>query len=176
MGKLRGLVLLSGLLLAACATTPLTPEEIAVESRAYMTRNSLERGVVTTPSGLQYRVVRAVGAEQPRPQATDIVIVHYEGRFPSSGRFDKRGEVFDSSYERGEPAEFPLNRVIRGWTEGVGLMRLGEEYMLYIPPELAYGERGAGADIPPNQALVFKVELLGIKRADGTELMAPPRD
>lgn len=163
---LKKLLVLAALFATACASTPMTPEERAADSARWLARNGERAGVITTASGLQYRVVRSVGEDQPRPAPEDTVIVHYEGTFP-------RGGVFDSSYERNEPAEFPLNRVIRGWTEGVGLMRVGEEFELFIPPELAYGARGAGEDIPPNQALVFRVELLGIKRADGTEVRAP---
>ena len=111
-------------------------------------------GVVTTESGLQYKVL--VAGEGDKPSAEDVVTVHYEGRLLS-------GEIFDSSIQRGEPATFPLNGVIAGWTEALQLMSVGSKWQLTIPPELAYGERGAGAMIQPNSVLVFDVELLSIE-------------
>jgi FKBP-type peptidyl-prolyl cis-trans isomerase len=147
---------LAGVLaLAACASKPLTPEERAAESARFLAANARRAGVTTTASGLQYRVMRAVQDDAARPTARDTVRVHYEGRLPD-------GEVFDSSYARGAPAAFELARVIDGWTEGLQLMRPGEMYEFFIPPALAYGERGAGGVIAPNQALVFKVELIEI--------------
>ena len=94
--------------------------------------------------------------EGDKPAATDVVKVHYEGRLLD-------GTVFDSSYQRGAPAEFPLNGVISGWTEGLQLMTVGSQWELYIPPELAYGPQGAGGAIGPNSTLIFKVELLEIR-------------
>jgi len=152
----------AGAVLAACATKPLTPEERAAESARFLAENGRRAGWTTTASGLQYRVLRAMGEERARATAADTVQVHYEGRFPS-------GKVFDSSYERGEPAEFELQRVIDGWTEGVALMREGEMYEFAIPPALAYGARGAGEDVPPNQVLLFKVELLAIVATPAVE-------
>lgn len=108
----------------------------------------------TTDSGLQYRVLRE--GEGRKPSATDVVLVNYEGRMTD-------GTVFDSSYERGEPISFPLNRVIAGWTEGVQLMPEGAVYEFYIPSELAYGKRGAGGVIPPDTDLIFKIELIEVK-------------
>ncbi|MFY9513891.1 MAG: FKBP-type peptidyl-prolyl cis-trans isomerase [Rubrivivax sp.] len=107
----------------------------------------------TTPSGLGYRVLKE--GTGPSPQATDTVRVHYKGMFMD-------GKEFDSSYSRGQPTEFPLNRVIKCWTEGVGLMKVGGKAKLTCPPAIAYGERGAGGVIPPNATLQFEVELLGI--------------
>lgn len=107
----------------------------------------------TMPSGLVYRVLK--DGTGPSPQPTDTVRVHYKGTFPD-------GKEFDSSYTRGQPAEFPLNRVIKCWTEGVGLMKVGGKARLVCPPAIAYGERGAGGVIPPNATLHFEVELLGI--------------
>jgi FKBP-type peptidyl-prolyl cis-trans isomerase FkpA len=108
---------------------------------------------VTTPSGLVYRVVKE--GTGPRPTATDTVKVHYRGTFPD-------GKEFDSSYKRGEAIEFPLNRVIKCWTEGVQRMQVGGKALLTCPPGIAYGERGAGGVIPPNATLQFEVELVGI--------------
>jgi len=109
--------------------------------------------VLTTPSGLQYMVLRE--GSGPRPMASDTVRVNYEGKLLD-------GTVFDSSYERGEPAEFPLNRVIAGWTEGLSLMPVGAKYRFWIPSDLAYGASGSPPKIGPNATLTFDVELLGI--------------
>jgi FKBP-type peptidyl-prolyl cis-trans isomerase FkpA len=123
------------------------------EGQAYQEENAAREGVEVTDSGLQYEVLREGDGE--RPSETDVVEVHYEGRLVN-------GDVFDSSYERGEPAVFPLNRVIAGWTEGVQLMREGAQYRFVIPAELAYGDRDVGGAIPPNSTLIFEVELLSI--------------
>lgn len=112
-------------------------------------------GPITTPSGLVYQSLKE-GAGAP-PAATDTVRVHYRGTLPD-------GREFDSSYKRNEPAEFALNRVIRCWTEGVQLMKLGGKARLTCPPAIAYGERGAGGVIPPNATLQFEIELLSIRR------------
>ena len=122
--------------------------------QAFLAANAKKEGVTTTASGLQYKVLEAgTGA---RPSAKDSVNVHYRGTFID-------GKTFDSSYDRGEPISFPLNGVIKGWTEGVQLMPVGAKYEFYIPYDLAYGERGAGGVIPPYAALIFVVELLGIE-------------
>ncbi len=109
--------------------------------------------VVTTASGLKYEVLNEGSGASP--SASDKVTVHYRGTLTD-------GTEFDSSYKRGEPATFPLNRVIKGWTEGLQLMKEGAKYRFTIPPQLGYGERGAGAMIPPNATLVFDVELLKV--------------
>lgn len=122
-------------------------------SEEFLAANKKKQGVKTTQSGLQYQVIKeGTGAA---PKENSIVKVHYHGTLPS-------GKVFDSSVDRKEPATFPLNRVIDGWTEGLQLMKVGGKYRFFIPPDLAYGERGSGPDIGPNQALVFDVELLDI--------------
>lgn len=119
----------------------------------FLAENAGKPGVVVLPSGLQYTVItEGTGA---KPKATDRVKCHYEGTLTN-------GQVFDSSYRRGEPAVFPLNGVIAGWTEGVQLMAEGAKYRFFIPYHLAYGERGAGQSIPPYAALVFDVELIEI--------------
>lgn len=110
----------------------------------------------TTGSGLVYTVLKA--GQGPQPAATDVVRVHYRGTFPD-------GKEFDSSHSRGQPAEFPLNRVIKCWTEGVQMMKVGGKAKLVCPPAIAYGERGTpGGPIPPNATLHFEVELLGIAK------------
>ncbi len=121
--------------------------------KTFLEENAQRDGVQVTPSGLQYEVVRA--GDGPRPKATDTVRVHYQGTLID-------GTEFDSSYGRGEPAVFPLNRVISGWTEGLQLMPVGSEYRFVIPSDLAYGGRNQGK-IGPNSTLIFKVELLGIE-------------
>ena len=118
--------------------------------------NAKKPGVVTTASGLQYQVIRAGGG--PRPVASDTVLVHYEGRL-----VDAAHTVFDSSYQRGQPAAFPLDKVIPAWTEGVQLMPTGAKFRFLVPPALGYGAAGAGGVIPPGAVLEFDVELLAIK-------------
>lgn len=121
---------------------------------AFLAENAKKDGVVTLPSGLQYQVLKEGNGK--KPSAMDQVVCHYEGTLID-------GTVFDSSYKRNEPATFGLNQVIAGWTEGVQLMSEGAKYRFFIPYNLAYGERGAGAQIPPFAALVFDVELIQVK-------------
>ena len=127
--------------------TPLLILAVAVAAPA------LAAEPVTTPSGLVYRSLQ--DGSGPSPAATDRVRVHYRGTFPD-------GREFDSSHKRGQPAEFPLDRVIKCWTEGVQRMKVGGKAQLVCPPAIAYGERGAGSSVPPNATLHFEVELLGI--------------
>jgi len=124
------------------------------EGEKFLAENAKREGVKTTASGLQYEVLEATLGQKPK--ATDSVRVHYEGTLID-------GTIFDSSYKRGESIAFPLNGVIKGWTEGLQLMSVGSKYKFFIPYQLAYGERGAGASIPPYAALIFTVELLGIE-------------
>ncbi len=124
-----------------------------VEGEAFLAENAKKEGIVTLPSGLQYEVITSGTGRKPK--ATDKVKCHYEGTLID-------GTVFDSSYRRGEPAVFPLNGVIKGWTEGLQLMSEGAKYRFYIPFALAYGANGAGASIPPYAALIFDVELLEV--------------
>jgi FKBP-type peptidyl-prolyl cis-trans isomerase FklB len=124
------------------------------DGETFLAANKAKEGVKALPSGLQYQVIRpGTGAS---PKATDTVKVHYEGTLLD-------GTVFDSSIKRNEPAVFPVRGVIPGWTEAMQLMKVGEKWKLFIPPELAYGARGAGRAIGPNSVLVFEVELLGIE-------------
>lgn len=123
------------------------------EGKEFLDANKKKEGIVTLPSGLQYKVIKAgTGAV---PKASDTVKTHYRGTLVN-------GTEFDSSYKRNEPAEFPVGGVIKGWTEALQLMKTGSKWQLYIPSELAYGETGAGADIPPNAVLTFDIELLEI--------------
>jgi FKBP-type peptidyl-prolyl cis-trans isomerase FklB len=119
----------------------------------WLAENKEKEGVVTTESGLQYKVIEM--GDGPKPSPNDKVRVHYRGRLID-------GTQFDSSYDRGEPAEFPVGGVIAGWTEALQLMPVGSKWEVYIPSELGYGERGAGQDIGPNATLIFEVELLDI--------------
>ena len=123
------------------------------KSAEFLVENQAREGVVTLPSGLQYKIITPGTGELP--QATDQVRVHYHGTFID-------GKVFDSSIDRNEPIVFGVNQVIPGWTEALQLMQVGSRWMLYIPPALAYGEQGAGGVIGPNQALIFEVELIEI--------------
>ena len=158
----------AALTLSACATAPVPvpivdpgpPSQARWEAgqAAYLAWSGARRGWTTTPSGLQYRRAGR-GTSGVRPATTDTVKVHYRGTFID-------GREFDSSYSRNEPTEFPLNRVIKGWTEGVGLMRVGETFDFVIPADLAYGDRWVGGDeLPPNSVLLFKVELLEVTPA-----------
>ena len=124
------------------------------DGEKFLAENGKKKGVITTASGLQYQVLREGNGQSPK--ATDTVECHYEGTLID-------GTKFDSSYDRGQTATFPLNQVIAGWTEGLQLMKEGGKYRFFIPYELGYGERGAGASIPPFSTLVFDVELVSVK-------------
>lgn len=132
-----------------------TPEENKAAGTAFLAENAKKPNIITTASGLQYEVLTP-GTGTVSPKSTDNVTVHYKGTTID-------GKEFDSSYSRGEPATFPLNRVIAGWTEGVQLMKEGAKYRFFIPSELAYGEQGAGRAIGPNATLIFDVELIKIQ-------------
>lgn len=121
--------------------------------KSFLEDNKKKEGIIELPSGLQYRVVKEGTGK--KPALTDNVTTHYEGKTID-------GNIFDSSYQRNEPASFPVNGVIAGWTEALQLMSEGAAYELFIPSELAYGKQGAGADIAPNSTLIFKVELVSI--------------
>lgn len=127
----------------------------AREGKAFLEKNAQQEGVKITASGLQYKVIKDGTGKRPGPR--DVVTVNYEGRHLN-------GEVFDSSYKRNKPLQFPLNRVIKGWTEGLQLMQEGAKYQLYIPANLAYGTTGAGRSIGPEETLIFDVELIKVGR------------
>ncbi len=135
------------------------------EGEEFLATNKKQEGVKTLASGLQYKVVKqGTGAT---PKATDVVTTHYRGTLIN-------GNVFDSSYDRNEPAKFPVNKVIPGWTEALQLMKVGDKWRLYIPSDLAYGEKGAGGDIPPNATLIFDIELLDVAKAEAAPAPAAP--
>jgi FKBP-type peptidyl-prolyl cis-trans isomerase FklB len=124
--------------------------------QAFLEANKKKDGVVTLPSGLQYKVVTEGKGKQPK--STDTVVAHYRGTLIN-------GTEFDSSYQRNEPATFPVGGVIKGWQEALPLMKEGSKWQVYIPSDLAYGPRGAGAGIGPNEVLIFDIELLSVKEA-----------
>lgn len=154
------LAILAALSLSACGLSGKPPADPKVAAanleagQAFLADNAKKEGVQTTASGLQYKVLRAGPEGGLRPKPADEVKVHYEGRLTS-------GEVFDSSYERGVPASFPLEGLVPGWVEALQLMRPGDQWELYVPASLGYGDREAG-QIPPNSVLIFKIELLGV--------------
>jgi len=124
------------------------------EGDAFLAANKAKDDVVTLPSGLQYKILTA--GTGPKPAASDTVVCNYRGTLIN-------GTEFDSSYKRGQPATFPVGGVIKGWTEALQLMPVGSKWQLFIPADLAYGDRGAGADIGPGATLIFEVELLSIQ-------------
>jgi len=127
------------------------------DGEAFLAANKNKDGVVTLPSGLQYKVITT--GTGPKPTASDSVVCNYRGTLID-------GKEFDSSYKRGQPATFPVSGVIKGWTEALQLMPVGSKWQLFVPSELGYGERGTGADIGPNATLIFEVELLSIQAKD----------
>lgn len=137
------------------ATLMKQSQENATKGQAFLEHNKTQPGVVTLPSGLQYKVLEDGTGEQP--SNNDLVTVDYEGKLID-------GKVFDSSYKRGKPVTFPVNAVIKGWQEALTLMHAGATWELYIPADLAYGERGAPGSIGPNEVLIFKVHLISVKK------------
>ena len=141
------------------AATKEAAEKNSKEGEKFLTENKAKPGVKTTASGLQYKVEKE-GSGTP-PKETDTVVVNYRGTLID-------GTEFDSSYKRGEPATFPVNRVIKGWTEALQLMKPGAKYQLFIPSDLAYGPGGTGGDIGPNAMLIFEVELMSVKPGEAS--------
>ena len=147
------LVLAALLTLGACARSGPSPEVVAA-GKAFLAKNAHAPGVHVTPSGLQYKVIASGPADGARPRDVDEVKVNYEGKLLD-------GTVFDSSYQRGEPAVFGVSGLIRGWTEALQMMRPGDVWELYVPANLAYGDQGQES-IPPGSVLRFKIELIAI--------------
>jgi len=137
------------------------------EGEAFLAANKSKEGVQTTASGLQYKVL--VEGKGPKPTPDDTVVCNYKGTLIN-------GTEFDSSYKRGEPATFPVKGVIKGWTEALQMMPVGSKWQLFIPPDLAYGERGAGAEIGPDSTLIFEVELVSIKSKDEGKAKGQPKE
>ena len=161
----RRLVVAAALVLSMTACHPKTQPKPAAETSAntaFLAKNAKEPGVTTLPDGLQYKIVTSGPAGGEKPRAQDEVKVNYEGSLLS-------GEVFDSSDKHGGPATFVLDEVIPGWTEVMQLMRPGDEWVVWIPPQLGYGDEAKGAAIPANSVLKFRVQLLGVLKHD-----APP--
>jgi FKBP-type peptidyl-prolyl cis-trans isomerase FklB len=131
-----------------------TAQKNTSDGEKFLAENKKKEGVKTTASGLQYKIIKE--GNGPQPKETDTVTVNYRGTLID-------GTEFDSSYKRGQPATFPVNGVIKGWTEALQMMKVGSKYQLFIPPKLAYDERQMGADIGPNSTLTFEVELVGIQ-------------
>jgi peptidylprolyl isomerase/FKBP-type peptidyl-prolyl cis-trans isomerase FklB len=158
----RALILCAAaaLALSACHKQAAALPDQTDKAKAFLAQNARAPGVHVLPDGLQYKVVRSGPADGLRPQVGDEVKVNYEGKLVD-------GAVFDSSYERGTPAAMPLKGLIKGWQEALPLMRPGDEWILYVPPALGYGEEGAGGTIPPGAALIFRIELLGVLPAEG---------
>jgi FKBP-type peptidyl-prolyl cis-trans isomerase len=143
---------------SAQAAAPAPAAAPAISGPDFLAKTAKEPGVVTLPSGLEYKVVSSGPAGGASPKPGDIIKVHYEGKLVS-------GEVFDSSFERGKPVLMPLGDLVPAWMEALPKMKVGDEWLLYCPPSLGYGERGAGP-IPPNSVLIFRVKLLGMLAAD----------
>ena len=135
------------------------------DGEAFLAENKSKEGVVALPSGLQYKILKA--GDGPKPVATDTVSCNYRGTLVN-------GKEFDSSYKRGQPASFPVNGVIKGWTEALQLMPVGSKWQLFIPAELGYGDRQAGPDITPGSTLIFEVELLSIQQKTAPAAATPP--
>jgi FKBP-type peptidyl-prolyl cis-trans isomerase len=149
------IVLGLALALTACAPKHAAGGDASGEkAKAFMAANAKQPGVVTLPSGLEYKIVRSGPANGPHPKLSDEVKVNYEGKLVS-------GEVFDSSFQRGEPAVFPLEGLVQGWVEALQLMRPGDEWILWVPPSLGYGDEDQGP-IPAGSVLIFRIQLLGV--------------
>jgi len=151
-------VALAALALSACGPSKAKQESLAAAT-AFMAKNAKEPGVISLADGLQYRIVRSGPPTGSRPSITDEVKVHYEGKLVD-------GTVFDSSYERGVPASFPLNGLVPAWRTALVKMRPGDEWILYVPPALGYGAQDKGP-IPGNSVMIFRIELIGVLPSEG---------
>jgi FKBP-type peptidyl-prolyl cis-trans isomerase len=157
--RLLPFALAAALAAGAAHAQPAAPAAPAPAPAAdFLAKTAKEPGVVTLPSGLEYKVVAAGPATGPSPKVGDVIKVHYEGKLTN-------GQVFDSSFERNRPALMPLDQLVPAWMEALPRMHVGDEWILYVPPALGYGADGAGP-IPPNSVLIFRVKLLGMLSAD----------
>jgi FKBP-type peptidyl-prolyl cis-trans isomerase len=155
------MIALATLALSACHPKAQVADQ-SVAAKAFLAQNAKQPGVVVLPDGLQYKIIHSGPATGMKPHANDEVKVNYEGKLIN-------GKVFDSSYERGQPAAMPLNHLIKAWQEALLLMRPGDVWTLYVPPELGYGAEGAGdGDIPGGAALIFKIELIDFLPGPGS--------
>ena len=155
------MIALAALALGACHPKAQVADQSAA-AKAFLAQNAKQPGVVVLPDGLQYKIIHSGPATGSKPHANDEVKVNYEGKLIN-------GKVFDSSYERGQPAAMPLNHLIKAWQEALLLMRPGDVWTLYVPPELGYGAEGAGdGDIPGGAALIFKIELIDFLPGPGS--------
>jgi len=150
--------LIAGPAAAQPAAAPPAAQSAGQSGAAFLAANAKAPGVVTLPWGLQYKVVSSGPAGGASPKPGDVIKVHYEGKLVN-------GQVFDSSFERNKPMLMPLDGLVEAWMEAIPKMKVGDEWMLYVPPELGYGPQGAGP-IPPNAVLIFRVKLLGMLSAD----------
>lgn len=157
--RARFAILAAALALAACHPKPQAPDQSAA-AKTFLAANAKQPDVRTLPSGLQFKIVHTGPSTGLRPQLGDEVKVNYEGKLID-------GHIFDSSYERGQPAAMPLKGLIPGWQEALQLMRPGDEWIIYVPPKLGYGEAGAGGEIPPGAALIFRIELIDVLPGPG---------
>ena len=156
---MRRLICALGLLLCLTACTGRSTAQTSASAAvndSFLAQNAKAAGVVTLPSGLQYKIIQSGPADGVHPGVADEVKVNYEGKLIS-------GAVFDSSFQRGVPADLPLQGLIPGWVEALQLMRPGDEWMLYLPPQLGYGDSATG-DIPAGSVLIFRIQLLGVLR------------
>jgi peptidylprolyl isomerase/FKBP-type peptidyl-prolyl cis-trans isomerase FklB len=163
--KLRPLALAGFMILSACGQKKPPPPQLAA-GQAFLAQNAKADGVKVLPDGLQYRVLSSGPADGAHPRAQDEVKVNYEGKLLGPANAPLSGQAFDSSFERGMPADFGVGEVVPGWTEALQLMRPGDEWMIYLPPTLGYGDHGMGP-IPPGSVLVFRVQLLGVLQHSG---------
>ena len=163
-GLILGLSLLSTPALARQAPPPpvlaaaVDPSKALAEGQAFLAQNAKAPGVITLPSGLQYKVVKAAAAGAPSPKLGDVIKVHYEGKLLD-------GTVFDSSFARGQAAIMPADGLIPGWLEALPLMHVGDEWVLYVPPALGYGDQAAGP-IPAGSVMIFRLQLIGMLAVD----------
>jgi peptidylprolyl isomerase/FKBP-type peptidyl-prolyl cis-trans isomerase FklB len=156
------MVALAALSLAACHPKAAQVADQSAAAKTFLANNAKQAGVVTLPDGLQYKIVHSGPATGAKPHINDEVKVNYEGKLID-------GKVFDSSYERGQPAAMPLKHLVKAWQEALMLMRPGDEWILYVPPELGYGAEGAGnGEIPGGAALIFKIELIDFLPGPGS--------